>query len=93
MDKMSTAQEKVFGTTELLERIILDIEPRDILVNVQRVSKRFKDVIDGSCKIQQVISPFLLLSDPYGRIMYGVNPLVKLHHTFKPWPTDLIKRP
>ncbi|KAI5358888.1 putative F-box domain-containing protein [Septoria linicola] len=54
---------KVFQITELAEKIFLFLPPRDILVNVQRVSRRFKAVIDGSELAQQA-----LFNKPIGNI-------------------------
>ncbi|KAI0836061.1 hypothetical protein F5Y06DRAFT_305653 [Hypoxylon sp. FL0890] len=77
---MPTAEEKVFNITELLELILLNVKPRDILVNVQKVSKRWKEVIEGSYKIQQAlffrVSPESLTEEPYTK-----NELLPLGHS------------
>ncbi|KAI1469373.1 uncharacterized protein F4812DRAFT_457911 [Daldinia caldariorum] len=57
---MGSARDRVFSTTELLEMAISLVNNRDILVNVQRVSKRWRDVIHASPTIRK--SLFLLPS-------------------------------
>ncbi|KAI0116152.1 hypothetical protein F4776DRAFT_673609 [Hypoxylon sp. NC0597] len=74
---MPTAQEEVFNTTELLELILLNAEPRDILVGAQRVAKRWKEVIEGSFKIQQAL--FLQASpSSFTECRYTKNEMVPL---------------
>ncbi|OTA90854.1 hypothetical protein M434DRAFT_33208 [Hypoxylon sp. CO27-5] len=74
---MSTVQENVFNTTELLELILLNVEPRDILVSAQRVAKRWKEVIEGSFKIQQAL--FLRASpSSFTECRYTKNEMVPL---------------
>ncbi|KAI1396018.1 hypothetical protein F4819DRAFT_504881 [Hypoxylon fuscum] len=50
---MASSQDKVFGTTELLETILLYIKPTEALANTQRVSKRWKETISSSPTFQQ----------------------------------------
>lgn len=45
---------KVFGVTELLEKILLELPMTDLLL-IQRVSRQFKSTIDGSITIQQAL--------------------------------------
>lgn len=47
-----TAAQKVLGTTELLEQVLLQLNQVQIF-GVQRVSTKFKDVIDGSVALQE----------------------------------------
>ncbi|KAI1773447.1 hypothetical protein F4818DRAFT_452919 [Hypoxylon cercidicola] len=50
---MASARKRAFGTTELLEQILLNLDARDLLVNIQRVSKKWKAVADKSPSIQK----------------------------------------
>lgn len=46
---------RTFAIVELAERIFLELPPRDILVNIQRTSKQFQAVVEGSTPIQQAL--------------------------------------
>ncbi|EME81811.1 uncharacterized protein MYCFIDRAFT_215491 [Pseudocercospora fijiensis CIRAD86] len=50
------AATRVFGITELLEHILIDVSPRD-LIHLQLVSKNCKNTIDGSSILQRMIYP------------------------------------
>ncbi|KAI1396019.1 hypothetical protein F4819DRAFT_491931 [Hypoxylon fuscum] len=50
---MVTAQEKVFNTAELMEMILLDIDPMEIITNTQRVCKKWHSSLAASPKFQQ----------------------------------------
>ncbi|KAI1371215.1 hypothetical protein F4677DRAFT_450638 [Hypoxylon crocopeplum] len=52
---MPSAQEKFFSIIELHELALLNVSNSDLLVNVQRVSKQWKALMDRSPKIQQVL--------------------------------------
>lgn len=51
-----TAAEKVLGVTELLERILLQLDTITPY-GVKRVSRGFKDTMDGSVLLQQKLHP------------------------------------
>lgn len=51
---MANPQEQVFDTIELLEMILYKLPIRDLLLS-QRVSCRWKQVIEGSIKLQQAL--------------------------------------
>jgi hypothetical protein len=46
--------DEILKTTELLEAILLELPPRDIIVS-QRISTRFLDTIKGSLKLQRAL--------------------------------------
>jgi hypothetical protein len=46
---------RVFAVTELAEAIFLELPVRQILVNVQRVCRQWKAVVDGSTPLQQAL--------------------------------------
>lgn len=46
---------QVFATTELMEMILLNANHRPLRSNLQQVSKRFRDTIHGSPKIQRCL--------------------------------------
>jgi hypothetical protein len=48
----TTVHDTVLNTEELLEAILLHLSGRDILVNAQRVCKKWKQVISDSPAIQ-----------------------------------------
>ncbi|KAI1808616.1 hypothetical protein F4811DRAFT_569424 [Daldinia bambusicola] len=50
---MGSARDHVFGVAELLGIVLSFLGNRDLLVNVQRVSKRWRDVIQASPMIQK----------------------------------------
>lgn len=50
--KMSEAAERVFDTVELCKLILLEVDERTLLLS-QRVSKTFRNTIQGSIKLQQ----------------------------------------
>lgn len=50
---MTTACQRVLGTTELLEGIICSLDMRTIIVSAQAVNHRWKDLITESPAIQQ----------------------------------------
>ncbi|KAI1409288.1 hypothetical protein F5Y13DRAFT_203714 [Hypoxylon sp. FL1857] len=52
---MPSASEKVFANPELLELILLKVKPGEILVNAQGVSKKWKEAIEKSHKIQRAL--------------------------------------
>lgn len=62
----------VFEITELMEHIVYQLQPLDVLT-VKRVSKCFKDVIDGSKKIHENIN-FLNVKAPGDSV--ALNPTV-----------------
>lgn len=45
--------DKVLGTVELLEAILLECDIVDLLCSIQRVCKTWNDVITSSVRIQQ----------------------------------------
>lgn len=47
-------QHQVLLTTELLEEILLRVPPRDVLL-LQRVCAVWKDVVEGSKKLQKML--------------------------------------
>jgi hypothetical protein len=49
----STAKDKVLGTTELIERILLHVDMYSLLVSVQRVCRRWTEVIKTSPSLQR----------------------------------------
>lgn len=50
------ASDKVLGTTELLEAVLLELDTKTLLLS-QRVSKTFKATITDSLAIQQALFP------------------------------------
>ncbi|OTB17885.1 hypothetical protein K445DRAFT_20353 [Daldinia sp. EC12] len=52
---MASALERVWNVTELLESILSKVDDRDVLVNAQRVSKRWRDVIKASPTTQKAL--------------------------------------
>ncbi|KAK5687519.1 hypothetical protein LTS10_001657 [Elasticomyces elasticus] len=48
------ASDQVFGTTELLEHILIRMPARDVLLS-QRVSQQWQAVIKGSLHLQRVL--------------------------------------
>ncbi|KAK4500702.1 hypothetical protein PRZ48_008891 [Zasmidium cellare] len=65
-------RDDVFETTELMEHIVYQLSPLEILT-VKRVSKRFKDVIHGSKKILENIN-FLNVKAPRNSV--ALNPTI-----------------
>ena len=57
-----SAQDAILNTIELLEKILLALPMRDLLIN-QRVSQHWKNVIDGSIEIQRALF-FLSEAEP-----------------------------
>lgn len=53
-DGSSSAASKVFNTTELLENILLFLDLRTLLLS-KGVNTQFRDVVDGSTKIQKAL--------------------------------------
>ncbi|KAI0844963.1 hypothetical protein F5Y00DRAFT_273442 [Daldinia vernicosa] len=51
--KKKPAQERVFEIAELLEKILSSVNKTELLVNMQRVSKQWRDVIKGSPSLQK----------------------------------------
>ncbi|KAF3059957.1 putative f-box domain protein [Daldinia childiae] len=49
------ASDRVFAVPELLEAILSQVDKTDLLVNMQRVSKHWKKVIEGSPKFQKAL--------------------------------------
>ncbi|KAI2463704.1 hypothetical protein F4781DRAFT_437138 [Annulohypoxylon bovei var. microspora] len=49
---LSAAAQKVFNITELMENIFFHAQNGDVLFNAQRVSKRWKEIIEKSPKLQ-----------------------------------------
>ncbi|KAK4618055.1 hypothetical protein CLAFUW4_12322 [Fulvia fulva] len=52
----AAARDAVFKTTELLENILIQLPPMNI-IQVQRVSKLFKEVIENSPTAHKLLSP------------------------------------
>ncbi|KAI1385520.1 uncharacterized protein F4822DRAFT_445470 [Hypoxylon trugodes] len=52
---MASARERVLGITELHELVLRNLPPSDLLLNVPRVSKGWKNIIDTSPRIQQML--------------------------------------
>lgn len=53
--KSSSACHKVFNIFELAEAIFLELSMRDVLVNVQRTSRSWHDLIQASLPLQQAL--------------------------------------
>ena len=51
--KMSDAASRVLGIPELLERILLNLDMRELLTSAQQVSQQFRHVIETSPNLQQ----------------------------------------
>lgn len=51
---MAPAVLRTFGTVELLERILLELTPRDILL-LQRVKRKWKATIAESIKLKRAL--------------------------------------
>lgn len=68
---MGNACDQVFETTELLE-LILSFTTLIDLLRAQRVSRRWKTVIEGSPPLQRCL---YFLPDPRAVDTYGLNPL------------------
>lgn len=49
---MTTAAQKVFAIPELLEAVLLELPPYDLLMS-QKVNKEFKATVERSSRIQQ----------------------------------------
>lgn len=47
------AAANVFGTTELLEAILVRLDFKTLLISIQCVSRRFRDVVAGSLQLQK----------------------------------------
>ena len=47
--------QKALETPELLELILLELPMKDLLLNAQRVCRRWKANIDGSIKLQRAL--------------------------------------
>ena len=45
---------RLFATTELLEAILLDLPPRDVLL-LTRVSRAWRGTVEGSVKLQRYL--------------------------------------
>lgn len=96
MIKLTTAQietplspaEKVFSIFELAEQIFLDLPPRDILVNIQRTSKQFQAVVDGSRSLQQA-----LFFEPISSIRLQVARCYKRSRCEGRWMLSTLKNP
>lgn len=76
---MGNACDQVFETTELLELILSFTTLLDLL-RAQRVSRRWKTVIEGSPLLQRCL---YFLPDPRAVDTYGLNPLFM--QRFKLW--------
>ncbi|KAF7186767.1 hypothetical protein HII31_11999 [Pseudocercospora fuligena] len=74
----TTARSQVFGTTELLEEILLNLSFLDLFV-IQRTSQNIRDTIHGSTKLKQRM---FLESPPAEKLKDKilVNPLVERHN-------------
>ncbi|KAI7234311.1 hypothetical protein KC330_g4906 [Hortaea werneckii] len=88
--KRGTSGQQVWDISELLEHILLQLPMRDLLL-AQRVSRRFKAVIDSSDKIQQALffKPAVLPSTNVPRI----NPLLSDYTNYRKIPMAYIDRP
>lgn len=53
-DKLTSAAHRVYGTTELLEKVLLQLLTKDLLL-AQKVNRRFKAVIDACPGIQRAL--------------------------------------
>ncbi|KAF2212830.1 hypothetical protein CERZMDRAFT_97330 [Cercospora zeae-maydis SCOH1-5] len=49
------AFDNLFGVLELAEAVFLELPPQQILVNVQRVCRRWQDIVTASLPIQQAL--------------------------------------
>jgi hypothetical protein len=54
-DESGTSMDHVLNSAQLLERILLFMRIKDLLVNAQRVSRQWKAIIDSSCRLQQAL--------------------------------------
>jgi len=81
---MLSAQDHALSMPEVLEIILLELSLKDLLLNAQRVSRLFHDVIASSQSIQQALyfRPILDVSKTKTR----TNPL--LRKKFPPWFED-----
>jgi hypothetical protein len=53
--QLSTAVGQALSIPELLELILLQLPPQDLLLNAQRVNRRFREVIAGSILLQRAL--------------------------------------
>ncbi|KAI7162285.1 hypothetical protein KC349_g2202 [Hortaea werneckii] len=88
--KRGISGQQVWDTSELLEHILSQLPMRDLLL-AQRVSRRFKAVIDSSDKIQQALffKPAVLSPTDVPRI----NPLLSDYTNYRKTPIAYIDRP
>ncbi|KAF2652080.1 hypothetical protein K491DRAFT_719266 [Lophiostoma macrostomum CBS 122681] len=52
---LTPKRDQVFDMAELLELILIQLRPRDLLLNAQRVSKHWKDMITTSPTLQRIL--------------------------------------
>jgi hypothetical protein len=79
---MPSPRDRVLDTPELLASIFIHVDPIDLLVNVQRVSKTWNSIIETSLHLQRII--FMAPRPAYpGDLVREVNPF--LQKWFKPW--------
>ncbi|OTA98521.1 hypothetical protein M426DRAFT_28356 [Hypoxylon sp. CI-4A] len=72
---MYSAQEHTLNIFELLELILLHMDPHDVLVSAQRVSKYWKAVVDGSPQLQRLLFFQPILEDATDN-QYTINPFI-----------------
>ncbi|KAI9841697.1 MAG: hypothetical protein M1837_000429 [Sclerophora amabilis] len=83
---MSTSSmDRVLSTPELLEKVLIQLPPRDLLVHAQCVSRAFHSLITSSPSLQQALY-FRGKPGEAGRAA-ELNPLLK--ETFPPWYKDV----
>ncbi|KAI8966325.1 hypothetical protein F5Y11DRAFT_189655 [Daldinia sp. FL1419] len=70
---MTSAQDRVLHVTELLEGILSFLSMHDILINAQRVSKRWRDVIETSPEVRKAIFLFPSSTSLFDKEVYSKN--------------------
>ncbi|UKZ47513.1 hypothetical protein TrVGV298_001732 [Trichoderma virens] len=66
------AAQRVFRTPELMENIFLNLDAATVLTSIKRVSKTFKDVVDGSLALQRKLH-----FKPHPNAQTGLHPQAK----------------
>lgn len=77
---MPSAQDRAFDIPELVEAILAQLSPRDLLLS-QRISRNFQTVIKSSPRLQQTL--FFRPAPFKGPDKWTLNPLLRKH--FVPW--------
>ncbi|KAK4898221.1 hypothetical protein LTR27_004228 [Elasticomyces elasticus] len=83
VESQSPASDQVFGTTELLEHILIRMPARDVLLS-QRVSQQWQAVIKGSLHLQRALLFTGEAADP----VHWIEEHLEASDPTKPWFWD-----